>query len=710
MSLTMNHRASTTPALATQAARWLLLPLVIATAASACISDAEIDPCVRDHSCGAGGDPGGSPSVDSSELGGSLVASGGADDLAGAPSAGGATEPGDVVDGNPPCDGCAILPSELVAPCSGKPYRSTLNALGGVAPYSWQLTPAVAGWSIAAAPGEPSRAVLEAGAPAGETTLTIRAVDSRGLEASVEYRMLPRDACWFAYTAGGLDSPQLSLLDPYTEPALPAELEHNENVYDFQFSPNGHYLAYRYDADTEFPHGRHLALVELSTLEEQALEFLEDAVIVYAWSPDSSVLAVGFSTGGESFLGGVRLPGRGSIDSPLVLSAMQAFVEEELMWIGNDSVAYLAELLPDLDNPGEFLPNLDHLRTPFFARLGVAGFGAAQLTSDSFEPNVFLQPGEDGFWVINSLTTFFPGNGQPLSPVEHYGVTLVAPSGRYSAGLDSQTLQLFAANEGVFAPPLATSKPNEACPMPLAWSQQDRIACLADVANAPGLGSHGEVRFFDLNLGSDLLTMSTLGGFCHDDLAVSSTESCTALREGYGYGVSEATDAPRGFSASGRWFAFTRATGPSAYLYWADLEAKPAALSGSLFVGQTGSPARLAFSPDSRKIGVQLGERLFVKSLTGVSPEMLVTTQLATEQPCSEQLPTAPDRYCGNTALDSRFQWAPDSKALAYRASGSVTVVDTSHANDIVKFLLPEPVCVAPLCSGEFAFQPPLQP
>jgi len=709
---------------------------------SGCISDAEIPPCVREHSCGSagtttdagrggsfpskGGSGGSGPAMSAGgsvepTLGGSGAGAGEASEGgageggaseggagAGPPTSGGAGMPPE--HGEQPCPTCVILPAELVAPCQQRPYRAVLHATGGVAPYTWQIAPAVEGWSVTPDPAQEGAALLEASQPAaGDTTLLVRAIDARGLAVGREYRTRARDACWFAYTAQGA-GPQLVLVDGLSETVQPAPLAHNTNVYDFEFSPDGRYLAYRYDAVAQFPRGRHLSLVRLSDLQETKLAFGEDAISAYAWSPDGAVLAVGFSAIGDDFLGGFRMPLPGSEDSPTALAPAAGLVQDNLVWIGNDAVAYHQEGLPDLENPGQFLPNPEHQRTPIYARLGAAGFGASQFAADSYEPPVFLQPAPSGFWIINSLTSFFPMLGSPTDSVLHFDVALVAPSGRYSAALDGEALQLFAANDGVFSPPRATSKPSETCPMPLAWSEQDRVACVADVDNGVGLGSHGEVRFFDLEPASEELTLSTLQGFCHDDVSASTSNSCTAQRQGYGFGVSEATGMPRGFSASGRWFAFTRASGKGAYLYWADLAASPPGLSGSLFLGQTGAPARLAFSPDSRKLGLQVGTRLFVKALSGVSSEMLVSTNLAAVEKCTEELPTAPARHCGNTALDARFEWAPDSKALAYRTDDdAITVVDTSHAADVVKFPLPAPLCGAPLCSGGFQFQPLLQ-
>jgi hypothetical protein len=707
MSERMNDRVFTSLGSGRRTGPVLAL-LAAAGWASACLSEVPIPPCVQDHSCasGSGGDAGEDDGGGTSSRGGATAA--------GAPSLGGAAEGGaDASAGSPPseagaggggCDGCGILPLELVAPCAGQPYHTALTVTGGVPPYTWQLTTAAEGWSISAHSEEERGAELTATAPAkGQTTLTVRAIDSRGLDVHVEYRTRARDACWLAYTAVDAESSKLALVDALSHSA-PVELDHNTHVYDFQFSPDGRYLAYRYGADLQFPHGRHLALVELSTPDEQPLLFAEDAVTAYAWSPDGSILAVAFAANADKFLGGVRLPAVGTPGSPTALEPIEAFVEENLAWVGQDVVAYHAQLLPDLDNPGQFLPdNPDHLSTPFYARLGTSGFAASQFTFDSFEPSVFLQPAPAGFWIVNSLMTFFPMTDKPTDSVPHYDATLVAPSGRYSAIL-GETLQLLSAHQG---PPsaVASSKVGESCPMPLAWSRQDKLACVADIDHGPGLGRHGEVRFFDVEADSELLSMSSLLGSCKDDISVGAIGSCTALRQGYGYGISEAGGAPRGFSPSGRWFAFTRADLRNSYLYWADLETVPITLSGSLLL--IDGPVRLAFSPDSRKVAVQTTGGLFVKSLSGVSPETHVTGPLATIDKCSEEFPTAPHRYCGDTSLDAQFKWAPDSVAVAYLEGGLIKVVDTSKTGSLQYFRFLPALCVPPQCSGDFEFQPP---
>jgi len=380
------------------------------------------------------------------------------------------------------------------------------------------------------------------------------------------------------------------------------------------------------------------------------------------------------------------------------------YVEDNLFWVGNGFVAYFAELLLNVD--GEFVPdNPKHFNTPFYSGLGQSGFGAPQFSRRSFEPPVSLQPASDGYWFVSARTWFYPSSVVPASPVNHIGAMLVSPSGQYSAMNDGNTLQFLAAHDGIFSV-TAASQPQETCPTPLAWSGQEKLACVADVANASG-GSHGEVRFFDLQSGGNLLTMSTLGGFCKDDVSNVDATSCTALQHGYGYGTNQAAGSPRGFSASGASFAFTRSVQNDAYLYWADLRADPPHWTGSLMLRENGASSRLAFSPDDEKLALQTGENLFIKTLSGATSDVSVSAELPPLDPCLEDFPTAPDRYCGNTERDAPFKWAPDSSALAYRnVDGTVSVIYTSHQADLPEFLLPLPICEKTLCSGVFEFQP----
>jgi WD40 repeat protein len=680
---------------------------------SACLGDVEIPDCVRTHTCSAGGgagtsnagsatgghagsEPTAGSATDGGDGDGGFVEVGGEAEAGGAAGASG-TKPSGGTGGMPPiCPGCVISPATLQTPCAGQPYEAKLQMNGGHAPFTWQLTPSVEGWSLAANPLDARQALLKTTSVArGNVTLTVRNTDAKGVETTMTYETLARDACWFAYTSSGSAGPQLTLLDPLNEEKPRAQLENNDAVYDFQFSPDGRHLAYRYNADEQHPHGRHLALVELTTLDEQRLTFAEDAVTAYAWSPDGRVLAVGFSANDHAYLGGVRMP-QNSSDSPIALAPVQASVQDNLAWVGNDAVAYQVDVPPE------------HLISPFYSRVSTSGFEAEQDSLDKFEQAVVLRPAADGFWFIHAAnTTFFPMTDYAGDAVLHHGIQLVAPSGRYSASLDGETLQLSRAHDSVDLKLFVVSpRPTDTCPMTLAWSGQDKVACLTDVSNSPQSGSHGEVRFFDVNSAGDELVMTTLPGFCTDDVSNVTSGSCTAKRQLYGYGMGEANHKPRAFSESGRWFAFARSVGDSgSYLYWADLQSAPASVTVSQPLNY-GSPSRMVFSPDDHKLAVQLGGRIRIETLIGSGEPLMTPNELDVAEPCAEELPNAPNRYCGNTALDARFKWAPQSTALAYRMPGALKVVDASPTNELPFHPLPAPYCEQPLCSGSFEFQP----
>jgi hypothetical protein len=711
--------------------RRLLGALAGALATSACISDVPIPPCVREHSCGEGGEggeadtnatsgssahAGNSRGGEDSTMAGAAMAMGG--EVAGGSGStvgmgGESGESGGSGDGGAPpntCEQCVVLPLDLPAPCSGGPYSARLKVEGGVAPYSWRLTPQVEGWSINLDPQDPTQALVTSeAASSGDTALTLELTDSAGKHKTQSYTVRAREACWFAYTAVGSKGPQLRLLDPLVDPPAPAPLDNNTGVYDFQFSPDGTYLAYRFGADAAHPQGQHLALVELATLEEQVLSFGEDFVTSFAWSPDSSVLAASFNVGGTTHLGALRMPAPGSDDSPASLTPTLAYVDSDFSWIGNHFIAYHAEKQVDESHPGQFTSNPDKYHTAFVAELGDAGFAAQVIISGTTGPDVVLRPTDEGFFLItNNLFTKFTqvvGGVSDLS-AWHFGISLVAPSGKYSALIDGdKSLQILLANGGIQKPPVATAKPGETCPMPLGWAKgAERIACVADVANEGGATTHGEVRFFDLHEGGSTLAMTTLAGFCEEDVTALPAASCGQRLRGYAYGTAQANGRARGFSPSGRWFAFARAEQNDTYLYWADLNADRRTLKGSRFYLDGGDPTRLVFSPDERFVLFQQGAKLNVQEL--VSGEFhTLNTQQTLGQDCSEDFAMAPNAYCGDTERAARLRWSPDSTLVAYRASGALTVANIAQFPQDHSFPLAAPEC-GEACAGQFEFQP----
>jgi Tol biopolymer transport system component len=561
----------------------------------------------------------------------------------------------------------------------------------------------------------------------GTTNVTVKVTDATRSYKTVTFTISARDACWFAYTSLESSGPRLQLLDPFGTLA-PQTLEHNQGVYDFQFSPNGQFLAYRYGRDETHPTGQRLALITLSSpLREQSIPVEEDAITAYAWSPDSKSIALAFSKNTATFLTAVRIAAADSNTAPLALPPKLAFVESDLFWIGNSVVAFHAERLADLGNPGEWLPNPYKQRTPFYARLGATGFDAPEPIVDyGYDPGVYLQPTNSGFFMITDADpfTFFNGlipNVAFPSPLAF--TQLISASGQYSAALNDGQLEIYSATDGEGAPPVAVSNDGEKCPMLLAWAKdRERIACVADVPNPRAGGIHGEIRIFDLDAANHQLTMSTLQGFCTDDTdSAVSAGSCATLENRYSYSTAHASGYARGLSPSGRWLAFTAASTDNIdhYLYWADLNDPSLTLKRKAYLHTTHavsfSPIELSFSPNEEYLLLRNGNRLSQQDLSAgpaIGPArdpQLLTTALASGEKCSEGFPSAPDRWCGNIGRSAIVRWAPDSSAVAFRTADAVTAVDVTNFPIQKLYSLPAPNCELQ-CAGQFAFQPVPKP
>lgn len=708
---------------------WWLLAAATANglgAGAGCLSDVPLSDCVREQRpCQEDGgappgaeDGGAGPELLRAGEGGAerdreaAAGAGGAESGIGAADAGGRVpEPFSFVD-EPQNSRLNILPRALTAPCAGSAYHSTLHVVGGVGPYGWALTPPVAGWSIEPDSEHSELGVLSnAEVSADAVTLVVTASDADGNSKVVELPIAPRERCLVAYTALRDGEPGLFLLDPFQEPASPAALQNASGVFDFAFSPDGRYLAYRFGADASAPHGRHVSLVDLNTHDERVLSLGEDSITALAWSPDSSKLALGFTTSQGTFLTAALLPQPGASAGPTLLTATAAFVESDLSWVGEDFVAFQAEKYPDPADPQEFLPNPDRFHSAFYARLGPGGFGAPELSLGLFDPGVVLRATDAGFFMITGAVPGiqFTSLGDAPQTAPHFFSRIISPSGRYTAELDADTLQVMRANEGYFFP-LAVADPGDACPTLLGWSSGvERLACVADVPNPDGTTSHGEVRFFELEVDGDegSLPMSSLAGFCDDDTSTLSSGSCGQRADGYAYGSAESLGSARAFSGSGRWFVFARVEPDATYLNWADLKQDPPALARVEYLAQShaSTPTALAFSPDEHLLAFERGSVLWLLASNRARSFSVLSSDLDVSSTCSDDFPMAPDAYCGNTELLAPFEWAPTSQALAFRAQGHWLVDDLSSPSSPVEFALPGDAC-GQRCSGELAFQP----
>ena len=678
---------------------WALLALFVTLSFSACFGDVVIPQCLDDGSCPeAGADTGGAPDDLPGGAGGDLTV-GGAGQVMGGAGAEPATAGQGGQGGEPDtCPTCTITPEHLTPACAGKPYQATLFVGGGVDPHSWYLDPQPAGWSIGRSSTEPNAAVLHAdAAPFEDTELRLVVEDARGLQRAFTLPLQVRTTCWFAYTSSSEAGPELHLVDPLANPPSPAPLAHAVGTYDFQFSPDGAFLAYRYGADEEHPRGRHLSLLDLTTLTERPLLFDEDSVVSYAWAPTSMLLAAAFEKDGTTHLGGVRAPAPGGEAGPVPLASTPALVESDLYWVADDFVAFHAQA------------PVGQRRTPYYSQLGSAGFASPERISRTFPVGVAVQPTDTGFYLISPDDTYYNDLTDGIwAFAEHWAIALVAPSGRYTSGLTVQGQpELFPAKTGRADAAIEPADSSQTCSQLLAWAtDRERIACVADVSNTDG-SLHGEIRIFDVHDEPARLQATTLGGFCDGDSNDTGVDSCVVSREGYGFASAQAIGSARAMSPSGRYLAFARVLPTRVYVYFADLDARPMRIAApKIFdlAGTSAVPLAFGFSPDERFLIARRGPRLsLIELATGSSTTL--DRGLADAVPCIEDFPAAPADYCGNSSTASAPAWSADSRTTAFRVAEGLTIIDLSPFPRKDDKVLPAPAC-AGRCSGHFAFQP----
>ena len=697
----------------------ILVVGMLGLAPVSCLSDLTLPPCPSEDSCG-GMAGAGKPEAEA-------AGEGGAGGDAGAPGscsgglisgvAGGGVAGGG---GSSRCSSCTLSPPTLPAPCAASAYSTQLRIVGGTAPYTWRLAPALEGWQIetdSSTVNDGSRAVLSTGHP-GAPEVSVEVEDATGKLTTGTYAVTPRTACSFAYTALDADGPKLHLVDPILRPDQPLALAHNQGVYDFAYSPNGKYLAYRFGADPDHARGRQLSLIDLATWTERVLSFADGSdsgavVTSYAWSPDSATLAAAFTQGGTQYLGAVRLTVG---QQPSGLTPIQTPVDSELYWIGASYVAFYAKGVWDA-SLSQLVADDSGAVTAFHSKLGAAGFDPVVLSTETqYFSDVFLQPATSGFFMIaeDLLIQFNPVPAQgPFAPV--FVNNFLSPSGRFTAHLLGNQLQLFFADSDQVV--AATSEPQQTCTRFLSWAKaRERMACVADApADAAGV-SHSEIRIFDLD-SENKLTMSPIQDYCHK--GQDSTTSCEALE--YDYDQASADHQPRTFSASGQWFAFT--TGSVSpddnYLYLADLRSRPFTLKAKLTGTGNGSstvvPTNISFSPGDKYLMRQLGTSLSIQSVETGSSTLLLkfhSNEAESNETCGEDFLIDPTNWCGSANRRAPFGWSPDSKFAAYRSQGStsaaeegLTVVDFAQFPAIASHWLKAKRCDGQ-CSDQFVFQP----
>lgn len=601
--------------------------------------------------------------------------------------------------GPPSC--LTITPWPPPAPCAGQHYDMALSALGGEGPYTWTAITSPDGMSLSAE-GHLSGTDVASG------TLTVTVEDGTGLCAGERTIPLfsPRDTCWLAYIANEGDGTKLFLYDELAHRqtgstyklSFPTSAEATA-VSDFAFSPDGRFLAYRLgDNPTR------LFLLTGPTWTELELYAGQGSVVQYAWSPDSSALALAFvrDTDGMTYLGGARVSqsaspsgeagaaGASAVAAPGVseLTPIEAQVDSELVWFESEWVAFHAPF----DDP-------DGAHSALITKLDVDGFRPAMWLEElAYNPSMQLWPADGGFYAIDQdvYITYWrvpPGTTSPNQVLihDHYLASVVAPSGLYVAATTGTgtgaELRVYENEDSQL--PLATA---QNCPFLLAWAKgRERIACVVnDDAN-------GRVYINELAGNPPALLSAEVNG-------------------GYEYLGGQAFGQRRAFSDDGTRFAFTsrRPIDGETYVYVAILDGGTPYLDTPIpdpFEAD-GDTTELAFAPDRSALLVHLDSRLLWRSLNSTIPAVYLNASdetMASPVDCREDFLAAPDKWCGNARNhEAEFLWSPESRWVAYR---------TQEQKLMVVDLIREPTTGVPVeatCNdpcesellGRFEFQP----
>jgi WD40 repeat protein len=571
-------------------------------------------------------------------------------------------------------NGLEIQPCPLPAPCLGEAYDVQLTVTGGTAPYVWAAS-ASEGLSVST-----TGRVIGVAQASGE--LAVHMSDAAGLTLEQTLSFEPRRSCWFAYTAAEASTQgSVELFDPILSAGLPErglklprDLPAGERALDFQFSPDGHFLAVRV---MDLSGVSRLELFEAPGWRER--EFLSSApgnIQGYAWSPDSSALAMTTREGASDFLTGVRVssgPEGASTITPLPAVPFPVPVDSAPLWFGADRVAFHGQWL-DAD------PDSSRI---YHTRLTANGFEVIATRIGSYsQSSLRLTARGEGFFAVVQFMDLpavvdflYPIPGGLAFTPHASDVALAPSSGHVARAIPPNQLVVTRGSEdqpsedGLGLRTLAVA---QGCEFLLAWSSQsERLACVT--SGEPG----GSIRIFDLDAPSGSLDSPGIveGTYSYDEISAS-------LRR-------------RAFSTTGRWFAFS--TGPELFVvdvsrerYLVDTPAR--------FTPPGSDVAELSFSPDERQLLQHQGNTLWLHTLEPASEPATVSLLLPGTPGCSEV--GSAINWCGTTGETAGLMWSADSRAAAYRTStADALVLSRSGAG--------QPLMIG--CGagvGAYAFQP----
>jgi hypothetical protein len=554
---------------------------------------------------------------------------------------------------------------ELPEPCLGMDYSAGLFADGGAQGYVWEAVSLPDGLTF-----DGDTATISGVASVGGT-VAVQVEDGAGRVVARDFALSPRDKCWLAYLRGDPSATKLELFDPVLSrrEALPREAS-AEPVMDFEFSPNGRWLAYRTGTD---PSAGRLALLDLATLGDAPLDF--DAVTLYAWEADSASLLIAFDTAEGRFLGGIIPSGTTTSPSYSKLTPGEAHVDSPPIAYGDSAVGFLSA-----DGP--------------FQKLAIAartelGFENAELRIDSgFELGDWLHPAPAGLFGMPSNDFEILYYGADGFQFAFHDNVRVAPSGRYVARQQEGALALFLPAQDSSPPDATPHLTSAGCEQLIGWAEQrERVAC---TRSAQSLETGTRVAFFNIDPEADTVS------------------NAVALRGEYSYPEITPSVRHRLFSPSGNRFAFTT----DVWLFAARITTDDAVVDfRHQFNPAPGlDDAELAFSPDETRLLEHRGTRLSLFEFDDeLETEWLLSDSLPASRACTDAFKAASGYYCGEGRGTPAFDWSSTSDLVAYRTSdGHVRVFDLRFIDQGDW----RGIDVASDCAGEcragteFAFQP----
>jgi hypothetical protein len=582
--------------------------------------------------------------------------------------------------------------------CVGLGYSAELAATGGAgAPYRWTLLEAVPGLSIDELTGELF------GIPETTGTLRVEVRDAEQAAGVRTFELSRKRACHVAYLSGPPGSTRLHLGDVFGQAdiALPTPAAGGESVLDFEFSPDGDWLALRlrtangdqlflYPTAFEAAPSLDAELIPVR-FECPAAPASPDSetcsVTEYAWSANSLYLAVVLeaSTPERNYLSGLAVE-RPEEPWPALDTAVWDEVDPvpfdhraELLWVGS---AWVATIGPDANDPA--------LETLYTAVLNESGDALEELVGSSFEvgpgPRLSLagngvvlsysEPGVDIRDVIYSERGLVSGDGLDIK--EPY-LGWVSPSGKLLAAIDGdRRLQIFELGSAE----VAAESERDACAEVITWSgrldDRERIVC-----------SHGPmdepiVRVFD---------------YFADQRRLSAPIDTPAE-----FSIARSR-ARRALSTDGDWLVMTSEAGAAALVELAQFQ--PRVLE---FDPHLSSGAELAFAPTRSAVAFLSAKTLFELPLPlergGMKAFSMAGAALAA--PCQESYWEAPEHWCGAAQITDRLLYGADSEAALFEGPpGTLNLADlaSSSQRPALELTVDLPSCTG-ICSGRFAFKP----